>query len=72
MYLIHENFLWREFLWGTLVRANKMTQSPYFILHYFASVIIVFCACILIDQLRKGIFLLVKIIIQRAKMKRQQ
>lgn len=72
VYLIHENFLWREFLWGTLVRANEMTQSPYFILHYFASVIIVFCACILIDQLRKGIFLLVKIIIQRAKMKRQQ
>mgnify|MGYP004683106855 CR=1 FL=1 len=71
VYLIHENFLWREFLWGTLVRANAMTQSPYFILHYLASVIIVFCTCILIDQLRKGIFLLVKIIIQNLARKRQ-
>ncbi len=56
VYLIHENFLWREFIWNELFNAKGMISSPVFILHFVACVSIVFITCILLDQARKGLF----------------
>lgn len=60
VYLIHENFLWREFYWNKLLRANEMVSSPIFVIHFALCVVFVFIFCILIDQIRKGLFYLVQ------------
>ena len=56
VYLIHENFLWREFLWNDVLKANEFVNSAYYILHFAGCVLAVFIGCILLDQLRKIIF----------------
>lgn len=65
IYLIHENFLWREKLWNGLMRADTMVGSPLFILHFIGCVLAVFAGCILIDQIRKGIFYILPKITKR-------
>ncbi len=65
VYLIHENFLWREFLWNKIIKASEMITSPVFIIHFLVSVIAVFFACILIDQVRKLIFYYVPKFVKR-------
>ena len=59
VYLIHENFLWREFWWNELLRSNAMVSSPVFIVHFLMSIVLIFIGCVIIDQLRKGLFFVV-------------
>lgn len=67
VYLLHENFLWREFIWNTLLNAKGMISSPIFILHFAACVSVVFIACILVDQARKGIFSVISRSVERLR-----
>jgi len=67
VYIIHENFLWRERLWNGLLRAETMKESPLFILHLIGCVALVFVACILIDQIRRYLFKIVPSLIRNAR-----
>ena len=67
VYIIHENFLWRERLWNGLLRAEAMKESPLFILHLIGCVALVFVACILIDQIRRYLFKMVPSLIRNAR-----
>ncbi len=51
IYLIHDNFLIRPFLWGTLFNSAAYVNTPYYFVHFFVSVVIVFAGCALIDTL---------------------
>ena len=51
IYLIHDNFLIRPFLWGTLFNSAAYVGTPLYFVHLFVSVIIVFTGCALIDTL---------------------
>ncbi len=51
IYLIHDNFLIRSFLWGTLFNSAAYVSTPLYFVHFFVSVIIVFAGCALIDTL---------------------
>lgn len=52
VYIIHENFLWRDFLWNSVIKANGYINSSFFAIHMVISVLIVFITCIAIDQAR--------------------
>jgi len=51
IYLIHDNFLIRPFLWGTIFNSAAYVDTPLYFVHFFVSVIIVFVCCALIDTL---------------------
>ena len=59
VYILHENFLYRDFLWRNVIQANSFISSPYFIMHLIASVLMVFVACIIIDRVRLLLFRLI-------------
>ena len=51
--LIHANSdAMRKWLWGDLLKNAQMYHSEYFYLHAFASVLVIFVLCVIIDQLR--------------------
>ncbi len=51
IYLIHDNFLIRPFLWGTIFNSSAYVGTSFYFVHFFASVMIVFVCCALIDTL---------------------
>ena len=51
IYLIHDNFLIRPLLWGTVFDSAAYVGTPYYFVHFFISVMIVFICCALIDTL---------------------
>ncbi len=52
VYLIHENPFVRRELWKHWIQTQSMYDSPWFLVHFFATVIGIFVVCILIDALR--------------------
>ncbi len=51
IYLIHDNFLIRPLLWGTIFNSAAYVGTPLYFVHFFVSVMIVFACCVLIDTL---------------------
>jgi len=51
IYLIHDNFLIRPFLWGTIFNSAAYVDTPFYFVHFFISAMIVFVSCALIDTL---------------------
>jgi hypothetical protein len=51
IYLIHDNFLIRPLLWGTIFNSAAYVDTPLYFVHLFVSVTIVFVCCALIDTL---------------------
>lgn len=74
VYIMHENFLWRERLWNDFLKASDMKESPWFVLHFFGCVVLVFIVCILVDQVRRGLFKVISTLIRsmRGKAKNEQ
>lgn len=52
IYLIHDNILFREFLWRTIFHSQKYFYESYFILYLLTISLIVFICCSLIDYFR--------------------
>ena len=69
IYIIHENFLWREWLWNKALGAGGMKESPLFVFHFIACVVLVFVSCVLIDKIRIYLFKLVPRIVRQPKEK---
>ncbi|MEN6635382.1 MAG: hypothetical protein ABFC56_06005, partial [Clostridiaceae bacterium] len=51
IYLIHDNFLIRPILWGTIFNSSACVGTPLYFVHFFVSVMIVFVCCALIDTI---------------------
>ncbi len=51
IYLIHDNFLIRPFLWRTIFNNAAYVDTSLFFVHFIVSVMIVFVSCALIDTL---------------------
>lgn len=51
IYLIHDNFLIRPLLWGTIFNSSAYVGTSFYFVHFFVSVMIVFVCCALIDTL---------------------
>lgn len=51
IYLIHDNFLIRPLLWGTIFDSSAYVGTSFYFVHFFVSVMIVFVCCALIDTL---------------------
>lgn len=51
IYLIHDNFLIRPLLWGTIFNSAAYVGTSFYFVHFFVSVMIVFVCCALIDTL---------------------
>ena len=65
VYLFHENFILREWIWGTAVNREAYYNSPYFLLHCFLTVAALFtigiCFDIIIGYLIKPVLNSVKV-----------
>lgn len=55
VYLIHDNYLVRPFLWLDLFNNQSFYHSPYLLLHAIVTIFSVFFVCILLDQIRYNI-----------------
>ncbi len=53
VYLIHDNVLFRPFLWHTLLNTDKYYTSNNLIFHAIISVVLVYVVCTIIDYARK-------------------
>lgn len=53
VYLIHDNYLVRPYLWHEILHTRDTLGSPYFFLYCFGSVSGVYIICTIIDYLRK-------------------
>jgi len=51
IYLIHDNFLIRPLLWGTIFDSSAYVGTSLYFVHFLVSVMIVFVCCALIDTL---------------------
>ena len=51
IYLIHDNFLIRPYLWGTIFDSSAYVNTPLYFVHFFVTVIIIFISCALFDTL---------------------
>ena len=60
VYLIHCNIFLKVYLWKDFLKTCEYINSKYFILIYFGIVLSVFFACIIIDFIRKQMWLLTK------------
>ena len=60
VYLIHEHPFIRSQLWGHWIHLKPLYASPYFLLHFVSTVLLVFLICILLDKVRDWMFSLVK------------
>jgi surface polysaccharide O-acyltransferase-like enzyme len=52
VYLLHDNYFIRPVLWGKIFKNSQYLNSPYLIIHAATTILIVFCTCIVIDQMR--------------------
>ena len=53
VYLIHDNDWLRRFLWEDVIQLAKYKDSRFFVPDVFMVIILLFCACTIIDILRK-------------------
>ena len=60
VYLIHEHYLIREFLWKYLFNASRITSSLKLIMYAVAVTFIVYIVCTMIDLIREKLILLQK------------
>ncbi len=56
VYLIHDNPIIRELLWGKVVHPLSMFDKPYFVLHLIASILAVFFICAFLEYFRQLLF----------------
>lgn len=54
IYLIHDNNLFREYLWGMLCKNPEWYASKYMLLHAIISILAVYVVCTIIDLLRQA------------------
>ena len=73
VYLIHDNFLVRRFLWEILFKNNEFYKSDYLLIHFVISVTIVYVLCVLVELFRKFIIYILTSIygIIKLKLKRE-
>lgn len=53
IYLIHDNFIFRSYLWKTLFDCKAAYYSDHLLVHAFCTISIVFCVCIGIELIRQ-------------------
>jgi surface polysaccharide O-acyltransferase-like enzyme len=53
VYLIHDNNLFRPYLWGIILKNSEMYSSRFLIVHAVISIAAVYFVCSLIDLLRQ-------------------
>lgn len=53
VYLIHDNYLIRDFLWKNIFNNSHYANSKLLIIHFITSVLIVFVVCAIIEFSRK-------------------
>lgn len=56
VYLIHDNYLMRAYLWKTIFRNSDYYHSKYLILHAICTIIIVYIGCTVIEIIRQNTF----------------
>ncbi|MBQ4068008.1 MAG: acyltransferase [Lachnospiraceae bacterium] len=61
VYLIHDNFLLRPYIWDVIFKNKEMYSSQYLIVHAICTISIIFVVCLIIDLIRQ---LLVKLFIK--------
>lgn len=52
VYIIHDNYFMRKFLWEVLLNNNKYYSSNYLFLHAIVSILIVYVVCTMIELIR--------------------
>lgn len=57
VYLIHDNDLFRNYLWRHILQTPKFQHSPYFLLHFLASIMFIFVLSYCIHFLSKRLVL---------------
>ena len=62
VYLIHDNLYFREYLWGSLLKTSKLSNSGLLILPIGIGIVsLIFACCIAIEFLRQQLFKLIKV-----------
>lgn len=54
VYLIHDNEMFRPYLWRVILKNAEMYTSPLLIVHALVSVVVVYLVCSCIDLLRQN------------------
>lgn len=52
IYLITDNGLSRNFIWSNIFRVRNFANSPYLIIHFLATIIVIFVVCGIIEVIR--------------------
>jgi surface polysaccharide O-acyltransferase-like enzyme len=52
VYLIHDNYFVRPFIWKNVFQNSAYYDSPYLIIHALIVTFLVFVACVVVDQIR--------------------
>ena len=53
VYLIHDNVLFKDFLWNSILKEQMMYQSDWFIIYSIGSVLLLYIVCSVIEILRE-------------------
>ena len=53
IYLIHDNYLLRTFIWENIFKCNEIYNSNYLIVHFLISILLLFFVCFFIDLIRQ-------------------
>ena len=53
IYLIHDNWQIRRYVWNNIVRANTMQESPWFLLFSAGIILAIFCICGVLELIRQ-------------------
>ena len=56
IYLIHDNLFMKGRMWKEWLHATDYYNSPYLLLHWIISVLLVFMACIFVEYIRQKLF----------------
>lgn len=55
VYLISDHACLKTIIWDQWIKAGMMAETPYFLIHFFVSVLLVFFVCALLEKVRQGI-----------------
>ena len=53
VYLIHDNILFRDFLWNSILKEQMMYKSNWFIIYSIVAVMALYIVCLFIEILRE-------------------
>ena len=53
IYLLHDNYLFKDYLWAVVLKTSNYYNSKFMIIHYIITIILIFIVGVMIEKIRK-------------------